>query len=231
MKIRRAQAVTMSNIEAVKTLAGSDSQQETTSATGTSGVDTTAVDTSTSGTGGVDTTKVDTSTSGTGGVDTTAVLTTTSGTSGDDTIAVLPDEHYRGDAGADHFVFQDAGHYKIDDFNASEGDRLDFSKYGLSREELASHVTNVKIEADNLIINFGDNVDITLAGVQPGQISWDDVIVVDHGGHGKGGMIMVVKDDHGGSGGQGGSWWIKADQMITADQAVKVDHGGSGGNG
>ncbi len=217
------------NIEATKNLAGSDSQQENTSTNSTGGVDATAVDTSTNSAGGVDATAVDTSTSGTEGVDTTAVLTSTNGTNGDDTIAVLPDKHYAGGSGADKFILHDAGHYKIDDFNASQGDKLDFSKYGLSREELTNRVTNIKIEADNLIVNFGDNVEITLAGVQPGQISWDDIIVDhggkddDHGGKGPGGK----DDDHGGKGPGG-----KDDHHGGKGPGGKDDdHGGKGPGG
>ncbi|SFI30667.1 hypothetical protein [Nitrosomonas sp. Nm34] len=183
-------SVDNANTDAIKDLAGSDSQQQSTS------------------------------TGDTGSVDTTAVLTATSGTSGDDNIVVLPDAHYVGGSGADNFILHDAGHYKIDDFNASQGDKLDFSKYGLSREELTSRVTNIKIEADNLIVNFGDNVEITLAGVHPGQISWDDV-VVDHGGKGPGG-----KDDHGGKGPGG-----KDDDHGGKGPGGKDDHGGKGPGG
>jgi hypothetical protein len=215
-------SVDNANTDAIKDLAGSDSQQQSTSTGGTDSVDTTAVDTSTNGTEGVDTAAVDTSTSGTGGVETTAVLTATSGTNGDDNIAVLPDAHYVGGSGGDNFIFHDAGHYKIDDFNASQGDKLDFSKYGLSREELASRVTNIKIEADNLIVNFGDNVEITLAGVHPGQISWDDV-VVDHGGKGPGGK----DDDHGGKG-PGGK---DDDHGGKGSGGKDDDHGGKGHGG
>jgi hypothetical protein len=50
---------------------------------------------------------------------------------------------------------------------------LDFTGYGLTRDEIASHITNIKIEADNFIVNFGDDVSITLVGQPP---TWDNVI-------------------------------------------------------
>ncbi|AKH36598.1 hypothetical protein AAW31_00200 [Nitrosomonas communis] len=84
-----------------------------------------------------------------------------------------PDQPCHGDQGADNFIFQGMGNWKIDNFACQEGDRLDLSGYGLARDEIASYVTNVTIQADTLIVNFGDNVSITVVGQTP---TWDHVI-------------------------------------------------------
>ncbi len=83
-----------------------------------------------------------------------------------------PGEACRGEEGAEDFVFHDKGHWTIDNYNGQEGDMLDFTEYGLTREEIASHITNITIEADTFIVNFGDNVSITLVGQPP---TWDNV--------------------------------------------------------
>ncbi|WP_411182305.1 hypothetical protein [Nitrosomonas sp. Is37] len=49
---------------------------------------------------------------------------------------------------------------------------LDFTEYGLTREELASYITNVQVEANNFIVNFGDDVSIKVVGQSP---TWDNV--------------------------------------------------------
>ena len=100
-------------------------------------------------------------------------------TDGDDLIAVRSGEHSHGGHGADDFIFREAGHLHIDDFSSQQGDLLVFDTgLGLrSKEHLASHVSHMHHDGDNYIINFGSDVSITLVGVQPGEISWDDVSV------------------------------------------------------
>ncbi|SFI90262.1 hypothetical protein [Nitrosomonas sp. Nm34] len=89
-----------------------------------------------------------------------------------------PGESCRGEEGAEDFVFHDKGHWRIDNYNGQEGDKLDFTEYGLTREEIASHITSIKIEADTFIVNFGDDVSITLVGQPP---TWDNVITSGEG--------------------------------------------------
>ncbi|MCO6427195.1 hypothetical protein [Nitrosomonas communis] len=102
------------------------------------------------------------------------------GTSGDDYIDVREGTYCYGGQGADHYVFREEGHLRVEDFNSQEGDKLDFDTgLGLtSKEHLAGFITEIHIEADNFIINFGDHVSITLVGVKLDQISWDDVSVM-----------------------------------------------------
>ena len=87
-----------------------------------------------------------------------------------------PGDGCRGEEGADNFVFHDKGHWKIDNFNGQEGDMLDFTGYGLTRGEIASHITNITIEADTFIVNFGENISITLVGQPP---TWDNVVTAE----------------------------------------------------
>ncbi|MDC8445148.1 MAG: hypothetical protein LV471_04370 [Nitrosomonas sp.] len=90
-------------------------------------------------------------------------------------IVINPGEVILGVEGSENFVFQNLGHFTINNFNATE-DMLDFTEYNLSREEIAGHITNVEIEADNFIVNFGDDVSITLVGQSP---TWDNVTTVE----------------------------------------------------
>jgi hypothetical protein len=53
---------------------------------------------------------------------------------------------------------------------------LDFTGYGLTRGEIASHITNITIEADTFIVNFGENISITLVGQPP---TWDNVVTAE----------------------------------------------------
>ncbi|SFN07532.1 hypothetical protein [Nitrosomonas communis] len=87
-----------------------------------------------------------------------------------------PGDSCRGEEGADDFHFHDYGHWTIDNYNGQEGDMLDFTEWGLTREEIASQITNVSIEADTFIINFGNDVSITVIGQAP---TWDNVITVE----------------------------------------------------
>lgn len=47
-----------------------------------------------------------------------------------------------------------------------------------SREHLASYISDSHHDGQNFIVNFGSDVSITLIGVQPDQIGWDDVSVL-----------------------------------------------------
>lgn len=101
-------------------------------------------------------------------------------TSNDDNIAVRGGEHCRGGQGADDFIFREADHLRIEDFSSQEGDTLIFDTgLGLTSEEhLASLITNTRYDGQNFIIDFSSVVSITLIGVQPDQISWNDVFVL-----------------------------------------------------
>lgn len=100
--------------------------------------------------------------------------------SGDDNIAVRSGEDCRGGNGADDFIVREAAHLRIDDFSSQQGDMLVFDTgLGLtSRDHLANYVTGAQYEGQNLIVNFGSDVSITLVGVQADQISWNDVSVL-----------------------------------------------------
>lgn len=101
-------------------------------------------------------------------------------TSSDDNIAVRGGEHCRGGQGADDFIFREADHLRIEDYSSQDGDTLIFDTgLGLtSKEHLASFISEARHEGQNFIVNFGSAVSITLVGVQPDQISWDDVSVL-----------------------------------------------------
>ena len=101
-------------------------------------------------------------------------------TSNDDNIAVRGGEHCHGGQGADDFIFREADHLRIEDFSSQDGDTLIFDTgLGLtSKEHLASFISDARHEGQNFIVNFGSAVSITLVGVQPDQISWDDVSVL-----------------------------------------------------
>lgn len=101
-------------------------------------------------------------------------------TSNDDNIAVRGGEHCRGGQGADDFIFREAEHLRIEDFSSEDGDTLIFDTgLGLtSKEHLASFITDIHADGQNFIVNFGSDISITLIGVQPNQISWDDVSVL-----------------------------------------------------
>jgi len=101
-------------------------------------------------------------------------------TNGDDHIAVRGDEDCHGGQGADDFVIRDITHLRIGDFHSSEHDSLIFDTgFGLaSRDQLESYVTEIHHDGQDFIVDFGPDVSITLVGVQPDQISWDDVSVL-----------------------------------------------------
>ncbi|MBS0423313.1 MAG: hypothetical protein JSR71_02560 [Proteobacteria bacterium] len=99
---------------------------------------------------------------------------------GDDHIAVRGGEDSFGGHGADDFVIREAAHLRIEDFHSSEHDSLKFDTgLGLtSVDHLKSFITDAHYEDSDLVVNFGSDVSITLVGVLPGQISWDDVSVL-----------------------------------------------------
>jgi hypothetical protein len=101
-------------------------------------------------------------------------------TDDDDFIAVRAGEDCRGGRGADDFVIREAAHLRIADFKSLDDDVLVFDTgLGLtSREHLASFVSGIRQDDSNFIVDFGANVSITLIGVTPDQISWDDVSVL-----------------------------------------------------
>lgn len=101
-------------------------------------------------------------------------------TDGDDFIAVRGNEDSLGGLGADRFVIREAAHLRIGDFHKSDGDSLIFDTgLGLlSQEHLAGFVTDIRHDGRDLFVEFGVNVSITLIGVQPDQIGWDDVSVL-----------------------------------------------------
>lgn len=101
-------------------------------------------------------------------------------TDGDDFIAVRSGEDCHGGNGSDDFVIREASHLRIADFKSLDGDDLVFDTgLGLtSREHLASFVTDIHHDGQNFIVDFGSDVSITLVGVMPNQISWDDVSVL-----------------------------------------------------
>lgn len=101
-------------------------------------------------------------------------------TDDDDFIAVRAGEDCLGGHGADDFVVREAAHLRIADFNSLEDDSLVFDTgLGLtSQAHLAGFVTDIRHDGQNFIVEFGPDVSITLVGVQPDQISWDDVSVM-----------------------------------------------------
>ena len=101
-------------------------------------------------------------------------------TDDDDYIAVRSGEDCAGGQGADGFVIREAAHLRIEDFDSLEDDTLIFDTgLGLtSIDHLASFITEFHHDGQDFIVNFGADVSITLVGVQPNEISWDDVSVL-----------------------------------------------------
>ncbi|MBA3755680.1 MAG: hypothetical protein H0X02_05400 [Nitrosomonas sp.] len=107
-------------------------------------------------------------------------LLTYSPTNGDDLEVVRDGDYSLGGGGADNFVFREAGHLIIGDFNNSEGDKLviDTALGITSQAQLESYITGLSYENDSLVVDFGPAVSITLVGVEPGEISWNDVNIL-----------------------------------------------------
>jgi len=103
-----------------------------------------------------------------------------SSTDDDDFIAVRGGDDSKGGLGADSFVIREAAHLRIADFKSSDDDFLIFDTgRGLtSKEQLASFITDIHHDGHDLFFEFGPNVSITLVGVLPSDISWDDVSIL-----------------------------------------------------
>ena len=99
---------------------------------------------------------------------------------GSDFIAVREGEDSYGGKGEDSFVIREAGHLLIADFNPREDGYIIFDTgLGLtSVAQLADYVTNIDYDDQSLIVDFGPDVSITLLGVQPNTISWNDVSIL-----------------------------------------------------
>ncbi len=105
-------------------------------------------------------------------------------TDDDDLIAVRGDDSVKGGLGSDSFVFRiepsELNHWHIEDFHSSEGDRLVFDTgLGLtSKEHLASFITEAFFDGQSLFVGFTPEISITLVGVSPELLSWDNVDVL-----------------------------------------------------
>lgn len=98
----------------------------------------------------------------------------------DDFIAVRGGEDSRGGLGADGFIVREAAHLRIEDFHTNEDDELIFDTgLGLtSQEELSGYITDIAHDGQDFVIHFGLHVSITLVGVQPDEISWNNVSIL-----------------------------------------------------
>lgn len=101
-------------------------------------------------------------------------------TTGNDDVAVRNGLVASGGVGTDRFVVREASHMKIGDFHKGESDKLVFDTgLGLqSKAQLASYVTSTEYTGGDFIIHFGDTASVTLVGVNPATVSWDDVTVL-----------------------------------------------------
>lgn len=101
-------------------------------------------------------------------------------TNGNDLEVVREGDYCLGGGGADNFVFREAGHLIVGDFNESEGDKIviDTALGITSQAQLESYITGLSYENDSLVVDFGPAVSITLVGVGPGEISWNDVNIL-----------------------------------------------------
>jgi len=97
----------------------------------------------------------------------------------DNLIVVRPHVNSHGGGGADNFVFREVGHLRVDDFNAADGDRItiDLASGLESKEQLASFITGITFDGGNFTVSFDETASITLVGISPGEIGWEDVSV------------------------------------------------------
>jgi hypothetical protein len=102
------------------------------------------------------------------------------GSDGDDLIAVATSQSALGHHGADRFVIRELGHLTIDDFDHAEGDQVVFDTgLGLqSMEHLLQFVSGTRHEGDDLIVDFGTDVSITLVGALSRGIELGDFHVL-----------------------------------------------------
>lgn len=102
------------------------------------------------------------------------------GSDGEDYVALTADGPALGGSGADMFVFRELGHLKIGDFDFGSGDRIVFDT-GLgftSLEQVASCVTGVSYDGQDIHVEFGENVSLTLVGVMPVDVPASSFIVL-----------------------------------------------------
>ncbi len=98
---------------------------------------------------------------------------------GDDMIAVRGNAAAVGGAGADCFVIREGAHLEVNDF-AVHHDRIIFDTgLGLSSfEQLLSFVTRADYDGQKLVVSFGEQVSLTLVGVNPASLSAGDFEVL-----------------------------------------------------
>ena len=82
-----------------------------------------------------------------------------------------------GGAGADSFVVRNLGHVVIGDFHHNHNDRLVFdTDTGIdSLSALAQRLTDLRWQGDDLVIELGDQVSVTLLGVRINGIGVEDI--------------------------------------------------------
>ncbi|MDD2741127.1 MAG: hypothetical protein PHV02_02580 [Rhodocyclaceae bacterium] len=102
------------------------------------------------------------------------------GSDGDDAIGLSTDGSATGGLGSDRFIFRELGHVEISDFDSSEGDQIviDTGLGFKSLEHLAQYVTSVNYNGNDIDIEFGESVSITLIGTNPSTLSASDFSVL-----------------------------------------------------
>ena len=105
----------------------------------------------------------------------------------DDLLAVTTTQPSIGGAGADQFVVRELGHLVIEDFHRGEQDRIVFDTgLGLrSVDHLAEYLTDSRWEVDDLVLEFGSEISITLMGARINGISVENIEVLSLAKHGK----------------------------------------------
>lgn len=98
---------------------------------------------------------------------------------GDDEIVLHGAAATQGGLGADRFMVREAGHHEIGDFEARH-DRIVFDTgMGLqSFEQLLSYVTGADYDGRDFTVHFGEQVSLTLAGVNPANLAASDFEVL-----------------------------------------------------
>lgn len=94
----------------------------------------------------------------------------------DDYIGLTPDAASSGGAGADHFVFRQLAHVRVDDFRHGDGDKLVFDTgLGLiSLAQLLGFVTAVRDDGHETVIEFGNSVSLSLVGIRADSLQAAD---------------------------------------------------------
>lgn len=98
---------------------------------------------------------------------------------GDDEIALHGGTATQGGLGADRFMLREAGHHEIGDFEAHH-DRIVFDTgLGLqSFEQLLRFVTGADYDGQDFTVHFGEQVSLTLVGVNPANLAASDFEVL-----------------------------------------------------